>query len=107
MAIHKTARFQVKAEALERCKAAIADFIAAVAATEPGTQLYLSLQEQADPTRFLHYFIFEDAAAEAHHRTTDAVVKFTGILYPELVSDGVEFLDYHLAATTDARREGT
>ncbi|MGH2528945.1 MAG: hypothetical protein ACRDH0_06405 [Actinomycetota bacterium] len=35
----------------------------------PGTNLYLSLQDREDPTRFLHVMIFDDDAAEDFTRT--------------------------------------
>jgi hypothetical protein len=57
------------------------------------------MQEAEDTTSFMHYFIFEDAAAEEIHRTSEAVKRFTAILYPETV-DGVVFTDYVLIAST-------
>ena len=102
--IYKTARFQVKSEALAKCQQAVRDFISFVQANEPSTRLYLSLQDQADPTQFLHYFAFDDAAAEERHRTSDGVMQFTAALYPELASHGVTFTDYTLLATTEAGR---
>lgn len=104
MPLYMTARFSVKPESLDRCKQAIEDFIAYIKAHKPGTQIYTSLQDSENETEFLHYFIFDDAAAEEKHRTSEGVKRFTGILYPELASDGVEFKRYTLAASTDSTR---
>ena len=54
MSVYGTARFSVKPEALDRSRSAIEEFVSYVRAMEPATKLYLSLQDQADPTRFLH-----------------------------------------------------
>ena len=60
MAIYGTARFSVKPEALDPCRSVIEEFVAYVRANEPGTKLYLSLEDAEEPTRFLHVMIFED-----------------------------------------------
>lgn len=93
MAIHGTARFGVKPEALDRCRSAMEEFVSSVRANEPGTRLYLSLQDREDPTRFLHVMIFEDEAAEDLHANSEAVKRFTDVLYPETV-DGMTFDRY-------------
>ncbi len=97
--IYQTARFKVRAEALERCEAAIREFVAYIKANEPGTLLYTSVRENDDPTSFLHFFIFVDAAAREKHRTSDGVRRFTDVLYPETLA-GVEFTDYSGVAST-------
>src|SRR5262245_9328311 len=91
--IRQLARYQVKRDALERCLAAIREFVAYVKAKEPGTLRYEVWQEQADPTRFVHIFVFRDAAADKIHSESAEVKKFAGILYPECLAP-VEFVDY-------------
>lgn len=93
MAIYKTARFRVKPGSLARCRAAIEEFVAYIREHEPGTRLYLALQEKRDPESFLHLMIFADAGAEESHRTSPGVQKFVAILYPETVA-GVDFTDF-------------
>lgn len=93
MAIYQTARFQVKEEALSECEATIRKFVEYVRANEAKTLLYVSLHERDDPTRFLHYFIFEDEAARDHHSNSNAVNHFTSVLYPNLV-EPVQFTEY-------------
>ncbi len=99
MSIYQTARFQVKKEALADCEAAIHKFLEYVRANEPKTILYISLQQSDDPTRFLHYFIFEDEAARDRHSNSIGIDHFTSILYPNLV-EPVEFTEYTNFAST-------
>jgi quinol monooxygenase YgiN len=91
--IRQLARYQVRPEALERCLAAIHEFVAYVRANEPGTLRYEVWQEQENPTRFVHIFVFRDADADRIHSESDEVKKFAGILYPECLAP-VEFIDY-------------
>ena len=98
MAIYMTARFKVRPESLEKCKKAISDFIDYVKQNEPRTRLYAAWQESKDLTSFLHFFIFEDETAREVHQNSDAVKRFTDILYPETLAS-VEFTEYTLVAT--------
>jgi quinol monooxygenase YgiN len=99
MKIYQTARFQVRQEALSECEAAIRKFVEFVRANEPKTLLYVSLQEMNDPTRFLHYFIFEDEAARDRHANSKATEHFISVLYPNLV-EPVQFTEYTEFAST-------
>ena len=99
MNVHQTARFQVQEKELPGCIAAIEEFVAYVRTSEPDTLLYISLQQKNERTRFVHYFIFKDEAARELHASSDAVERFTNILYPCLV-EPVEFSDYLLLAST-------
>jgi quinol monooxygenase YgiN len=98
MAIYQTGGYQVKPSAVNKVKQAIEEFVRYVKANEPGTHMYLAWQQKEDPTRFLHLFIFEDAAAQARHGQSDAVRRFESIYAPELVGGEVVFTDYELVA---------
>jgi|SRR5713101_1218745 len=94
--IHQLARYQVRREALDRCLAAIHEFVAYVRANEPGALRYDVWQERSDPTRFVNIFIFRDENADRLHSQSAEVKKFASILYPECLAP-VEFIDYDLA----------
>ncbi len=97
MPIYQTARFQVQPAALEKCEQAIREFIDYLRANEPQTLQYLAMQETNDATRFLHVFIFADTAARDRHSNSDAVKRFTGVLYPNCLAP-VEFTEYSVVA---------
>jgi len=96
--IRQLARYQVRPEALEKCLAAIREFVAYVRAKEPGTLRYEVWQEREDPTRFVHIFTFRDAEADRMHSESAEVKKFASVLYPECLAP-VEFIDYSQAAS--------
>ena len=98
MAIYQTGGYQVKASAVNKVKEAIKDFVEYVQANESGTRMYLAWQQKDDPTRFLHLFIFQDAAAQARHGESEAVKQFESVYSPELVGDDVVFTDYEMIA---------
>jgi hypothetical protein len=99
MSIHQTAYFVVRDDALDVCKNAIREFIDYVRENEPNTFLYTSLQEKEHTTHFLHYFIFRDENARQVHANSEAVNRFTSILYPNLIAP-VDFTEYEVFATT-------
>lgn len=99
MRVHQTARFKVRPESLQKCQEAIREFVEYVKAREPGTLMYVSLQQRDDPASFLHYFVFQDEAARDLHANSDAVRRFTLVLYPETLAP-VEFTEYTVAAST-------
>jgi quinol monooxygenase YgiN len=98
MPIYQTAHYQVKPAAVETVKRAIAEFVEYIQSSEPGTQVYLAWQQQDDPTRFTHVFIFADAAAQTAHSESEAVRRFESVYSPELVSHGVQFIDFDWVA---------
>jgi quinol monooxygenase YgiN len=98
MAIYQTGGYQVKASAVDKVKRAIQEFVFYVQENEPGTKMYLAWQQKSDPTRFLHFFIFEDAAAQTLHGQSEAVKRFESVYSPELVGGDVVFTDYQLVS---------
>lgn len=99
MAIYQIAHYQVNAKSVEKVKQAIQKFVRYVKANEPGTRLYTAWQQKDDPTRFVHYFIFEDEAAHKAHGESEAVKRFESVYSPELVGGDVVFIDYGLVAS--------
>ena len=91
--IHELARYEVRPEALERCLAAIHEFVAYVRANEDGALRYEVWQEAERPTRFVHIFVWRDEEANRIHGESAAVKKFASILYPHCLAP-VEFVEY-------------
>ncbi len=99
MAIYQTATYQVKPHAVDKVKRAIEEFVQYVKTHEPGTHMYVAWQQQDDLTRFIHLFIFENAAAQTIHSESEAVKRFESIYSPELVGGPVVFTDFYQVAT--------
>ena len=97
-AVRQLARYKVRPEALDRCLAAIREFVAYVRANEPGTLRYEVWQERDHPTRFVHRFVFRNSEADRIHSESAAVKKFADVLYPECLAP-VEFIDYQQVAS--------
>jgi quinol monooxygenase YgiN len=99
MPIYTIAEYQIQPSGVEKVKRAIEEFVRYVQANEPGTRMYVAWQQKDDPTRFLHFFIFDDEAAHKIHSSSQAVKRFEAAYGPELASGNVIFTDYHLIAT--------
>src|SRR5712671_4860554 len=99
MAIYTIAEYGVRSSGVEKVKRAIEAFVRYVKANEPGTRMYLAWQQKDDPTRFVHFFIFEDEAAHKAHSKSEAVKRFESAYRPELAEGDVVFTDYHLVAS--------
>jgi quinol monooxygenase YgiN len=99
MPIYTIAQYRVRPEGVETVKQAIEEFVPYVKANEPGTRMYIAWQQQDDPTRFIHFFIFENEAAHEAHAKSGAVKRFEAAYRPELAGGDVIFTDYSLIAT--------
>ena len=99
MAIYQTATYQVRPQAVPAVKRAIEEFVQYVRTNEPGTRMYVAWQQQDETSRFIHLFIFEDAATQTIHSESEAVKRFESIYSPELVGGEVVFTDFNQLAT--------
>jgi quinol monooxygenase YgiN len=93
------AEYRVRPEGVEKVKRAIEEFVPYVKASEPGTRMYIAWQQQQEPTRFVHFFIFENEAAHLAHGRSEAVKRFEAAYRPWLEGGDVVFSDYNLIAT--------
>jgi quinol monooxygenase YgiN len=56
--------------------------------------MYSAWQEQDDPGRFVHLFIFDDEAAQRAHGESDAVRAFEAVYQPYLADGPVRFTNF-------------
>lgn|SRR5256885_15840878 len=91
--IRELARYEIRADAIDQCLAAIHDFVAYVRENEDGALRYEVWQETTRPTRFVHIFVWRNEEANRIHGESAAVKKFASILYPNCIAP-VEFIEY-------------
>ncbi len=96
MPIYGTGSYRIKSEAVGKVKRAIKEFVSYIKKNESGTRLYVVYQEKDDPTRFIHFYIFANAAAEDAHSKSEAVKRFESVYTPALKGGPVTFTDYNL-----------
>jgi len=73
------AEYRVKTAGVEKVKRAIQEFVPYLQEKEAGTRMYGAWQRKDDPTRFVHFSIFEDEAAHTVHANSAAqgISRFT------------------------------
>ena len=98
MAIFQIAEYEVKTDAFDKVKHAIQEFVHYVETHEPATLLYSAWQQQNQPTKFTHFFAFENESAKAAHSRSQAVKQFESVYRPELVGT-VAFTDFDQVST--------
>jgi quinol monooxygenase YgiN len=99
MPIYTIAEYRVRESGVEKVKKAIDEFVDYVRANEPGSQVYVAWQQKEDPTRFVHFFIFQNEEAHRIHSQSAAVREFEAAYRPELAGGNVVFTDYNQIAT--------
>ncbi len=98
MVILGTGQYRVKKAAVGKVRKAINEFVRYIEANEKGTRFYAAWQDKNDPTRFMHFYIFENEAALDKHSNSKAVKRFESVYTPALVDGPVVFTDYALVA---------
>ena len=78
--ITKTAEFEALKGKRTKVVEAIEIFTRAVHVSEPGSRLYVSLQDKNNPDKFLHVMAFENEGAELKHKLSGYTQDFVKIL---------------------------
>lgn len=76
----KIVEFEVLEERREEMIEAIEIFTRAVHVSEPGSRLYVSLQDKTNLNKFTHIMAFENEGAELKHKTAGYTEEFVDIL---------------------------
>ncbi len=76
----KTVEFEVLEGRREEMIEAIEIFTRAVHVSEPGSRLYVSLQDKSNLNKFTHIMAFENEGAELKHKTAGYTEEFVQIL---------------------------
>ena len=95
MPIYTIAQYQIRPSGVDKVKQAIEEFVRYVQAQEPRTRMYTACQQKDDPTRFTHFFIFEDEAAHTAHSKSEAVKRFEAA-YRRLYSRSIPGVDIEI-----------
>ncbi len=95
MTIVRTAQYSVRPETLDACKAAQQAIVETTHA-EPGTLMYLVVQNAEDPTHFVHLSAYTDHAALATHVANNLMLaQIRDVLQPAMTG-GPQFTLYGL-----------
>lgn len=96
MTIFRTASYTIRPEALEACKEVIRETVAYTKEHEPGTLMYMVLQETENPTNFVHLSAYRDEAALSRHVTGEPMLSnIQRVIMPATIGETV-FTHYTL-----------
>jgi len=88
MTIFRTASYTIRPEAMEACKEVIRETIAYTKEHEPGTLMYMVLQEAEKPTNFVHISAYSDEAALERHVTGEPMLtNITNVIIPATIGE--------------------
>jgi quinol monooxygenase YgiN len=87
--ITKTVEFEALKGRREKVIEAIEVFTRAVHVSEPGSRLYVSLQDKENPDKFLHVMAFENEGAQLLHQNAGYTKEFVQIITKNCKKDPV------------------
>jgi quinol monooxygenase YgiN len=91
--IIKTTEFEIKPAKLKGVIVAIEHFTRAVHVSEPGSRLYVSIQDKKNKNKFIHVMAFENEGAEMKHRAAEYTQEFETVLKKACTKDPI-FKEY-------------
>ena len=96
MAIFRIARYTIQPDALAACADFIQTTVAATKDNEPGTLMYMVLQETDNPTSFVHISAYADDDALARHVVSEPMLTtIREVIQPAMVA-APDFTHYTL-----------
>jgi len=94
MTIYRLAQYTLDPTKIAVAREVINATVAQTKDREPGTLLYMALQEQGQPTKLVHFSAYADEAALATHIKGEPMASlFRDVLHPAMI-DPVKFLQY-------------
>lgn len=94
MVIVRTGRCTIRPEAMDACKAFMRETVAYTKENEPGTLMYMVVQEAENPTSFVIIQAYSDEAALERHLTAEPMLtNIREVLVPAMI-DGPHFTHY-------------
>jgi quinol monooxygenase YgiN len=96
MAIFRIARYTIRPDAVDTCTDFIHTTVACTKDQEPGTLMYMVLQETDNPTSFVHISAYADDEALAQHVVSEPMVTtIREVIQPAMVG-APDFTHYTL-----------
>jgi quinol monooxygenase YgiN len=96
MAIFRIARYTIQPEALDACADFIHTTVACTKDNEPGTLMYMVLQETDNPASFVHISAYADDDALAGHVVSEPMMTTIREVIQPAMTDGPDFTHYTL-----------
>jgi quinol monooxygenase YgiN len=87
--IIKTIEFEIKPSKLKGVIVAIEHFTRTVHVSEPGSRLYVSIQDKKNKNKFFHIMAFDNEGAEMRHNTAGYTQEFVKVLNKTCVKEPI------------------